>query len=166
MGNQVHTGPTDTIIHLSLERVLPDGVVLAIHRDLGFVALLTCDEQQPQMKAAQQCSSYEMMLLVPILLSYPNFCHYEALFASFSGGTTEAEVEQARRLLWRAKERGEWGVVMRPVRNMLSRARLKLHPLGMTIPSLFETGYVLEVHPEGSLRRKRVRASMKKEWYP
>jgi hypothetical protein len=104
-----HANESTPILHLHLEYVLPDGFVLAIHRDLGFVATMTCDKQQPQMKAAQQFSSYEMMLLVPILLSYPHFCHYETLFASFSGGTTEAEVEQAHRLLSRAKERGEWG---------------------------------------------------------
>ena len=166
VGNQAHTDPTDTIMHLSLEQVLPDGVVLAIHRGLGFIAILTCDEQQPQMTAAQQFSVYEMLLLVPILLSYPHFCHYETLFASFAGGTTEAEVEKARVRLSRAKERGEWDVLMRPVRNLLSRARLKLHPLGITILSLFETGYVLEAHTKESLRRKRVRASINKGAYP
>ena len=165
VGNQPHTDLTESITHLSLAQVLPDGVVLAIHRTLGFVALLSCDEQHPQMQAAQFFSPSEMLLLLPVMLSYPHFCHYETLFASFSGGTTEAEVEQAHRLLSRAKERGEWDVVMRPVRNMLSRARLKLHPLGITILSLFETGYVLQAHTGESLRRKRVRASRKKGAY-
>ncbi len=49
------TSPTGepSIVHLPLEQVLPDGAMLALHRDLGFVAILTCDEQHPQMKAAQ-----------------------------------------------------------------------------------------------------------------
>ncbi len=53
MESLAHTDPPESIIHLSLAQVLLDGVVLAIHRTHGVVALLTCDEQQPQMKAAQ-----------------------------------------------------------------------------------------------------------------
>lgn len=110
MGSLAPTEPPEGIIHLSLAQVLPDGVVLAIHRKLGFVALLTCDEQHPQMKAAQFFPPSEMLVLLPVMLSSPHFCHYETLFASFSGGTTEAEVEQAHRLLSRAKERGVSGI--------------------------------------------------------
>ncbi len=53
VGNQTHPGPMDTMLHLHLEQVLPDRVVFAVHLDLGFAAILTCAEQQPQMKAAQ-----------------------------------------------------------------------------------------------------------------
>jgi hypothetical protein len=163
VGSLAYPEPPESIIHLPLAQVLPDGVVLALHRKLGFVALLTCHEQHPQVKAAQFFPPSEMLVLLPVMLSYPHFCHYETLFAGFSGGTTEADVEKARRLPSCAKERGKWDMMMRPVRNMLSRARLKLHPLGITVLSLFETGYVLEAHTADSLRRKRVRASIKRE---
>ncbi len=40
MSNQAHTDPTESITHLSLAQVLPDGVVLALHHELGFAAIL------------------------------------------------------------------------------------------------------------------------------
>jgi hypothetical protein len=48
LGNQARTDPTERIMHLSLVQVLPDGVVLALHRELGFAAIFTCDEREPQ----------------------------------------------------------------------------------------------------------------------
>jgi thiamine pyrophosphate-dependent acetolactate synthase large subunit-like protein len=53
VGNQAHTDRTDSMLHLSLEQVLPDRVVFALHRDLGFAAIMTCDGGKAQMKAAQ-----------------------------------------------------------------------------------------------------------------
>jgi hypothetical protein len=126
--------------------------------DLDLIVLLTCHEQSPQLVSAQQFTATEMMVLLPVLFSHPDFCHYETLFASFSGGTTEADIEKARIRLLRAKERGNWDVLMRPVRNIISRARLKLHPIGITVLSLFEAGYVLEPFTDRSLGYKRIRA--------
>jgi hypothetical protein len=37
---------------------------------------------------------------------------------------------------------------MRPVRNVLSRTRLKVRSFGIEISSILETGYVLMVLPE------------------
>ena len=93
-------------MHLSLERVLPDGDVLALHRDLGFVALLTCNGGEAQMSAAQCFPPSEMATLLPLPVSYPAYCPNEQLFASFSGGTTEGVIEKARNQLRRLRPRG------------------------------------------------------------
>jgi hypothetical protein len=155
VGNQTHPSPIDTMLHLHLEQVLPDGVVLSLHLDLGFVALLTCAEQQPQMKAAQFFPPSEMATLLPLLLSYPAYCPNEYLLASFSGGTTETDIERARNRLLRAKERGEWDMMMRPMRNARSRVRHKLNTLQIDVRSIFETGYLLRPYTEGQFRRLR-----------
>lgn len=155
MGNFVSTDPSGRIIHMSLQQVLPHGVVLAMHRDLGIVVLLTCNEQNPQMSAAQFFPPAEMAMLLPLLMSYPDYCPNEHLLASFSGGRTEEDIEKARIRLLRAKERGEWDVLMRPVRNALSRVRMKLNDLDIDVRSIFETGYLLRPYTEYHHRRLR-----------
>ena len=139
-------------MHLSLAHVLPDGVVFALHRTLGFAAILTCDEHSPQMRAAQFFTPIEVITLLPLLFSHPEYCPNEYLFASFSGGTTEQDIERARHRLLRAKERGEWDVLMRPLRNYLSRVRHKLNTLQIDVRSIFETGYLLHPYSEGQYR--------------
>jgi hypothetical protein len=155
VSNQTQEHTTGSIIHLSLEHILPDGVVLAIHLDLGFVALLTCDEQHPQMRAAQFFAPLEMATLVPLVLSHPDYCPNEYLLASFSGGSTEKDIERARIRLLGAKERGEWDLFMRPLRNYLSRVRIKLNTLQIDVRSIFETGYLLRPYTQGQFRRLR-----------
>ncbi len=109
------------------------------------------------MKAAQSFPPSEMATLMPLLVSYPDYYPNEFLLASFSGGTTEADIEKARNRLLRAKERGEWELMMRPMRNALSRVRMKLNRLGIDVRSIFETGYLLRPYAEGQYRRLRRR---------
>ena len=142
-------------MHLSLGQVLPEGVVLAVHRELGFAAILTCDGGTANMTAAQLFPPTEMATLLPLLLSHPAYCPSEYLLASFSGGTTETDIERSRNRLLRAKERGEWDMMMRPMRNALSRVRHKLTTLHIDVRSIFETGYLLRPYTEGQFRRLR-----------
>ena len=134
------TSKSGSIAHLSLEHILPPGTLLAIHRPLGFAALLVCDESRPQMTGAAFFPPSEMMVLFPLLTWYPEYCPNEALVASFSGGTGERDIERARIYLLRAKERGEWDAVMRPMRNALSRVRIKLNRLGIDVRSILRPG--------------------------
>ncbi len=153
MSEQTNESPG--IVHLPLENILPPGTIMAIHRELGYAALLVCDERRPQMKSAAFFPPSEMMVLFPLLAWYPEYCPNEALVASFSGGTGEPDIERARIYLLRAKERGEWDAVMRPMRNALSRVRIKLNRLGIDVRSIFETGYLLRPYSVGQLRRFR-----------
>jgi hypothetical protein len=148
-------GGETPILHLSLAQVLPGGVIFALHRELGFAAIMTCDGQSPQMIAAQFFPPMEMAMLTPLLLSHPHYCPNEYLIASFSGGTTETDIEKARIRLLRAKERGQWDEIMRPMRNSLSRVRQKLITLRIDVRSIFETGYTLISYTESQYRRMR-----------
>jgi hypothetical protein len=60
-----------------------------------------------------------------------------------SSAMTGQSIERCQeKVLWGLEE-GAVDVVMRPVRNLLSRCRMKLHPFGIEIKSLTTVGYVL-----------------------
>ncbi len=46
-------------------------------------------------------------------------------------------------------------MMMRPMRNALSRVRHKLNTLQIDVRSIFETGYLLRPYTEGQFRRLR-----------
>jgi hypothetical protein len=56
---------------------------------------------------------------------------------------TEATIEHCRQYLQEAQQEGIWDQEMRPMRNVLSRARLKLRSFGIEISAIVETGYML-----------------------
>jgi len=56
--------------------------------------------------------------------------------------------------LHEAQVEGIWDQEMRPVRNVLSRARLKMRAFRIEISSILETGYILMMLSE----RKRLEA--------
>jgi hypothetical protein len=49
-------------------------------------------------------------------------------------------------------------VVVRPIRNLLSRCRMKLHPFGIEIKSLTTVGYVI-IPVKGRVRMQAVAVS-------
>jgi hypothetical protein len=147
--------PTDdSIVHFVLAGLLPAGHILALHRFLGTLSHLTLVQEQPRMLGEQFFSNTEVSLLLPLPEQYPHDCPYEVLWASFHGSTSEKAIARARNRLQQAREEGYWDEVMRPLRNMLSRARLKLQEMGPGIVSLFETGYLLTRHYRRRLRRQ------------
>jgi len=98
----------------------------------------------PRMMAEQQFTLSELSLLLPLLNSHPHYCPYEVLLASFNHRTvSDATIERCRRQLHEAQLEGVWDQEMRPVRNVLSRTRLKMRTFGIEIASILETGYVL-----------------------
>jgi hypothetical protein len=134
------------IAHFEMSGLLPAGQILALNARLGTLALLIKDPStsHPTLLAEQQFSSSEMSVLVPLLTSYPHYCPYEVLLASFNtGNTTEASIERSRLRLQEAQFAGVWDYEMRPVRNILSRTRFKLRDFGIEPSSILETGYIL-----------------------
>ena len=61
-----------------------------------------------------------------------------------NGSTSEKAVQKARDLLYDAAEQGEWDLHLRPMRNMLSRVRIKLKRIGIDILNIHEIGYMLQ----------------------
>ena len=102
------------------------------------------DNSYPYLLAEQQFTASELCVLIPLLKHHPHYCPYEVLLASFNNGNiNEATIERSRNRLYEAQLEGIWDQEMRPVRNVLSRARLKMRAFSIEISSILETGYVL-----------------------
>jgi hypothetical protein len=133
------------ILYFELRDTLPAGHVLVLNTALGTLSYLSLDEdQQPRMLAQQQFTQSELSLLQPLLEHYPHYCPHEVMFANFyNGAINEQTIARARTRLQEAADYGAWDHEMRPVRNVLSRTRVKLKDLGMDVLSILETGYML-----------------------
>lgn len=149
---------TEEIPHFSLEGLLPAGHTLALNISLGTLSLLSssADQSYPCMLVQEQFTTSELSVLLPLLKLHPHYCPYEIMLASFNyGNMADATVARSRERLHEAQREGIWDQEMRPVRNVLSRARLKMHTFGIEISSILETGYVLMHKPE----RRRLRSA-------
>ena len=131
--------------YLSLDGLLPEAHRLAMQPDLGLVASLYVDgDGVPCLRHVQRFTPIEMALVLALVEQYPHYCPYEVLLAHFSSlHVSERVIERMRQQAYDARENGEWDILMRPMRNVLSRVRLKLRPFGIKIVSLLELGYAL-----------------------
>lgn len=138
------------ILYFDLQGALPAQHILALNTGLCTLSYLSVDDtRQPRLLAQQQFSQSELSLLRPLLEHYPHYCPHEVMFASFyNGAVTEYAIARARERLREAVEYGTWDHEMRPVRNVLSRTRLKLKDFRMDVLSILETGYMLLISSE------------------
>jgi hypothetical protein len=137
----------EQILYFDLQNALPKGHVLALNLRLGTLSYLRTDDGiWPRMLVQQQFTNSELSLLQPLLENYPHYCPHEVMFANFySGAVSERSLTRARERLQEALDYGTWDHEMRPVRNVLSRARLKLKDFGLDVLSILETGYILMI---------------------
>ncbi|HEY4385332.1 MAG TPA: hypothetical protein VGN34_12805 [Ktedonobacteraceae bacterium] len=134
----------EEILHFSLQGLLPVGHSLALNTTLGTLSHLVISQDRPLMVQEQQFTTSEICVLMPLLEAYPYYCPYEVLLASFNNGrVTEITIARSRKRLLDAQEAGVWDQEMRPVRNVLSRTRLKTRAFNIEISSILETGYIL-----------------------
>lgn len=134
----------EDILHFSLQGLLPAGHMLALNTTLGTLSHLASIQDHPRMLMEQQFTSSEICVLMPLLEAHPYYCPYEVLLASFNNGrVTETAIARCRERLQEAQEAGVWDQEMRPVRNVLSRTRLKTRAFGIEISAILETGYIL-----------------------
>src|SRR5260370_1089984 len=118
----------EDIIHYPLKGLLPSGHMFALNMVLGTLSHLSHDSDGALLLAEQQFTTSEICVLKPLLESYPHFCPYEVLLASFnSGNVTEQAVDRCRERLLEAQEAGVLAQEMRPLRNSLSRTPPKLN---------------------------------------
>ena len=144
----------DTILHFSLQDALPEGHIFALNTTIGTFSHMAVTNNIPRLVGQQQFTRGELSMLLPLLESYPYYCPYEVLFASFyNNNTGDEQVEKSRCHLQNAINNGQWDQEMRPVRTLLSRTRFKTRALGIDILSILETGYILRYLP--ALRPKR-----------
>ncbi len=138
----------EEVIHFSLQGLLPVGHSLALNTVLGTLSHLASKQERPILLIEEQFTPSEICIILPLLESYPYYTPYEVLLASFSGRASEVAINKARKRLQDAQESGIWDLEMRPVRNVLSRTRLKARSFGIEISSILETGYILMGTPD------------------
>jgi len=131
---------------------------LAVNTRLGTVSLLASSSTvgHATLLVEQQFGASEMSALYPLITSYPHYCPYEELLASFSDNNmSEENIARHRLRLEEALYAGVWDYEMRPLRNVLSRARFKLRDFDIEISSILATGYTLIYWPPGIPKRRR-----------
>ena len=136
------------IEHFTLERLLPPGQLVALNQDTGVLSLLAMVDGLPRILAEAPFTRSELTLLTALLRAWPYYAPNEVLYASFTfTQVNEKRIEQARHLLQEAQAEGTWDVRMRPLRNIMSRVRLKLQgAMKLTILTIFETGAILALY--------------------
>jgi hypothetical protein len=137
----------EQILYFNLRDALPEGHTLVLNTRLGTLSYLhTAEGRWPRMLVQQQFTNSELSLMRPLLESYPHYCPHEVMFASFYNGVVnERTIARARERLQEATDYGTWDHEMRPVRNVLSRVRVKAREFGVDILSILETGYMLMI---------------------
>ena len=142
--NRVSLKRADNILHFSMQGSLPEGDLLALNTTLGTLSYLTMQDNLPTLIGQQQFTNNEMSVLLPLLDNHPYYCPYEVLYASFYNGTVnEKTIALSHEQLDEAMATGIWDQQMRPIRNVLSRTRLKTRMMGIDILAILETGYIL-----------------------
>jgi hypothetical protein len=133
-----------------LERLLPAHSLLECDCELRVVSLL-CDQEAGGsiIVEQQQYSDQEFAVLLVLFEQYPDYAPQADLLAAQTGRS----LQQCQREVQRALDDGLIDELIRPVRNVLSRARLKLRRFGMDIRSIQETGYMIVEDREVYRRR-------------
>jgi DNA-binding winged helix-turn-helix (wHTH) protein len=126
----------------SLPNVLPEGHVLVLNThpySLSTFVLTQLSAEVHGLVAQEVLTELETYVLIALLDSYPQYCPYEVLRAAI----TDEVVSHARITVHRAVEHKTLNRSMKPIRNILSRTRAKLHVFGIDIRSIHAEGYIL-----------------------
>ncbi len=142
-------GTTQQFRLFPLPKVLPEGHVLVLNThpySLSTFVLTQLSAEAYGLVAQEVLTELEMYVLVELLEAYPHYCPYEVLRAAI----TDEILSQARTTVHRAVEQKTLDHSMKPIRNILSRCRAKLHTFGIEIRSIHAEGYILTaLRPKG-----------------
>ncbi len=125
-----------------LPGVLPEGHVLVLNThpySLSTFVLTQLSADVHGLVAQEVLTELEMYVLVAMLEAYPQYCPYEVLRAAI----TDEVLRHARATVHRAVEHKTLDRTMKPIRNILSRCRAKLHSFGIDVHSIHAEGYLL-----------------------
>jgi hypothetical protein len=129
-------GGQGTVLHLSLDGLLPANQILAVNPSMRTVTLLaSTPDEDAHILAQQHFSPNSMSVLVPLLQSYPHYCPYEILLASLFSHTPDEAREQLQ---------GHWDSTIRPVRRAMNSLVPGLRAFGLQVRSIRSAGYLIE----------------------
>ncbi|GCF10900.1 hypothetical protein [Dictyobacter arantiisoli] len=128
---------------------LVDGT-LTFDRESKTITLLASEPQQePAIIEQQRFTDQEFLIMETIFDQYPDYCPLAELLSAQS----DRSLAQCRTEVMRALDEGGIDDIIRPVRNLLHRARIKLRRFGLDVRSIQETGYLLVSDRSGFKRR-------------
>lgn len=128
----------------TLPNLLPAGHVLVLNThpySLSTFVLTELSGEVHGLVAQEVLTELEMYVLLALLEAYPHHCPYEVLRAAI----TDEVLNHARTTVHQALEHRTLNRSMKPIRNILSRCRAKLHVFGIDIHSIHGVGYILTV---------------------
>jgi DNA-binding response OmpR family regulator len=96
-------------------------------------------QEQPVIVEQQRFTDQEFDILKTLFDQHPEYCPLAELLAAQSARS----LPQCRTEVMRALDEGCIDEIIRPVRNLLHRARIKLRRFGLDVRSIQETGYLL-----------------------
>ena len=134
--------PTQQFRIFTLPKLLPEGHVLVLNThpySLSTFVLTQLSAEVHGLVAQEVLTELEMYALVALLEAYPHYCPYEVLQAAI----TDEILSRARATVHQAAEDKTLDRSMKPIRNILSRCRAKLHSFGIDIRSIHAEGYIL-----------------------
>jgi DNA-binding winged helix-turn-helix (wHTH) protein len=134
--------PTQQFRIFTLPKLLPEGHVLVLNThpySLSTFVLTQLSAEVHGLVAQQVLTELEMYVLVALFEAYPHYCPYEVLQAAI----TDEALSHARATVHQAVEYKTLDHSMKPIRNLLSRCRAKLHSFGIDIRSIHAEGYIL-----------------------
>ena len=126
----------------TLPSVLPEGHVLVLNThaySLSTYVLTELSAERHGLVAQEVLTELEMYVVLALLEAYPQYCSYEVLRAAI----TDEVLSRARTTVHRAVEHKTLNRSMKPIRNILSRCRAKLHAFGIDVRSIHAEGYIL-----------------------
>src|SRR5258708_13047345 len=139
----------------SLPNALAEGHVLVLNThpySLSTFVLTQLSAEVHGLVAQEVLTELEMYVLLALLEAYPQYCPYEMLRVAI----TDEVLSYARTMVYRSAEDKTLNRSMKPIRNVLSRCRLKLHVFGLDIRSIHGEGYILKaLRPEGVLEENK-----------
>lgn len=136
--------------YYELPRVLPAGQELVVNMEKHYLTLVQQrDSGTVEFLEQEYFTETEYALALELLEAFPEYCPLEVLLSTVSNRS----VETCREQWMRALDEGASDQVVRPMRNHLSRARVKLHLFNIDVNSIVETGYMLT--PLVALRKVR-----------
>jgi len=136
----------DHVVEFAWPEIAQAGYSLVYHVRLRMLQVLGHDAQGPLLLHQQQFNPAESHLLLPLLRAYPAYCPFNVLVAHFQYETisaTATQIARSEQFLQEAREQGTAEQAIRPLRNVLSRVRVRVQPFGLHVVALLEAGYVI-----------------------
>lgn len=137
----------------SLTGLIPEHEQMVLDHELRILTQLQIAREACTIIEQQQFTIQEWELLCALIEHFPYYCP----FASLLSVHERKSLERCQRQVNRALADGTFNALVQPVRNVLSRVRIKLHNFGIEIKSMIETGYML-------LRDEQHIATKKGKW--